>query len=174
MASQYYYLKGKTKWFRSTKVNEYGKWEHVLYPDGPSLELIRKLQESTPERQGIKNVIQPDKDGDGEYLRIGRLSQKTIRGKVVAFPPPEVLDKDGVTPLRHTLVGNGSDVTTKVEYYTYEIPPRKSGKRGSAIRWESTRVDNLIPFELKRDFDEKEQHQVKGLAEQPPQEATYF
>lgn len=158
MANRYYYLKGKAKWFQSRKVNEWGRWEHQLFPDAASLELLRKLKEDTEDHQGIRNNLQEDRDGDGIFIRIGRAGQKTIRGKVVAFQPPEIFDRDGTTVLRDVNVGNGSDVTTKIEHYTYAVPPAKSGKRGSAIRWESTRIDNLVPYqsELKKTYPEGE------------------
>jgi len=164
--TEFVYLKGKTKWFRPEKPNEWGKRSHVLYPDADSLKILWKLKESTPTMSGIKNEIR--KDEDGEYISISRPSSKEIKGKIVAFEPPVVLDgsmtlPDGSSPpLRGVFVGNGSDVITKIAVYSYN-QPGSPGKRGRAIRWESSRVDNLIPYEGRKDFDEEEMKLTKGI-----------
>jgi hypothetical protein len=164
--SDYVFLKGKTKWFRARTPDKYGKWAHVLYPVPESLEVIQNLQKEKDGVQGIKNVLK--KDEDGYNLTIGRPTNKMIRGKVVGFEPPLVLEADGKTPLTNTLVGNGSDITTKVVVYTYPIA---TGGKGKAMRWESTRVDNLIPYEMRRDLTEDQEKMVRNLADQPPQPA---
>jgi hypothetical protein len=160
--TEYVYLQGKTKWFRHTAPDKWGKWKHLLYPNKESLEKLRELQS-----EGLKNVIH--KDDDGEYVYLSRATQKMINGKVVGFAPPEVLGPDGKTPLRDVMIGNGSDVTTKLEVYSHGTP---SGGKAKAARWASTRVDNLVPFEGKRDFSEDEEKQVRGLDQQPEQKQT--
>lgn len=164
MATDIVYLQGKVKWFRANQPDEWNKYKHVLYPNPESLEKIRDLQTSTSGVTGIKNILK--KDEDGYCISISRPASKTIKGKVVGFAPPEVLEADGKTPLRNVLVGNGSDVTTKVEVYTHGTP---GGGRAKAMRWASSRIDNLVPYESRRDFTEKESEAVEGLAEQPPQ-----
>lgn len=164
---EYFFLHGKVKWYRPEKPNEWNKWEHVLYPDEQSLNIIRDLQVQKGTTQGIKNILK--KDDDGYYMRIGRPSQKMIRGKVVGYAPPLTLDKDGITPLRNVNVGNGSDVTTKVSVYRYATP---TGAFGRAMRWESTRIDNLIPWSAP-DFNEKEAELAKDLDKAPRQEAQF-
>ena len=155
--TRFVFVKGKTKWFRSHLPDPWNKYKHVLYPDQESLELLRDLQ-----AQGMKNPIK--KDEDGWYVTLSRPASKEIRGKVVGFTPPEVLMADGVTPLRDTMVGNGSDVTTKLEVYKHKTP---GGGEAVAARWLSSRIDNLIPFDGKKDFDEGEQRAVKGLDTEP-------
>lgn len=168
--TRFYYLKGKCKWFRPHKVSDYGKWEHVLYPDTESLEIINNLKKGTDIAEGIKNLIK--KDDDGYFVRLTRPASKQMRGKVVGFSPPQVLDRDGV-PLQNVNIGNGSDVTTKVEVYQYPVPAYQGGsspKRfGTAMRWESTRVDNLVPFLPRTDFTEPEQEQIEGMDKVPTQ-----
>src|SRR5712671_946896 len=101
--TDYVFLQGKTKWFRPNAPNEWGKWTHVLYPNEESLNKIRDLQTSTDKTTGIKNILK--KDEDGYSITLSRPTSKTIKGKVVGFAPPEVLEVDGKTPLRNALVG---------------------------------------------------------------------
>lgn len=159
--TDYVFIQGKTKWFRATTPNKFGDWSHDLYPNPESLDKIKALKEGPA---GIKNVIK--KDDDGYYLSFKRPTSKMIRGKLVGFAPPEVLDQAN-KPLRDVLVGNGSDVTTKLEVYHYKTP---IGGEGSAARWLSSRIDNLIPFLPQKDsFTETEQKAINGLEEQPEQ-----
>lgn len=151
------YLKGKAKWANRLFVPdiEYKKWSLSLYPDVPSLETIRDLQS-----QGVKNVVK--KDEDGYHVNLGRPTEKVIRGKVVAFNPPLVVDKDD-NPFAGP-IGNGSDVTCKMEVYTHPTP---TGGKSKAMRLSSVRVDNLVPFE-KSNFTEEEQAQLEGMDKVSP------
>lgn len=160
----YFYLQGKAKWVKSTGPNKFGRWSHDIYLNDESLNIFKKLQEGKPTVEGIKNTLK--KNEDGFYATISRDTSKLIKGKVVGFAPPIILDKTG-QPLVDILVGNGSDITTKIEYYEYKKPI--GSQKGSAIRWHSTRVDNLIPFVSQRDFDEDQEKQVRGLGDQPLQ-----
>lgn len=158
MATEYIYLKGKAKWVRVHAPNKWGKWSAVLYPDAESLEMIRDLQ-----AQGIKNVVK--KDDDGYYTTFSRPAQIERGGKIIGMHPVEVLYNG--EPLRDTAVGNGSDVTIKVEVYEHKVPA--SDKKAKAARLFAIRVDNLIPFDQNRDFEGDDAKVVEGLAEQPPQ-----
>ena len=150
------YLKGKAKWANRLYVPdiEYKKWGLVLYPDVASLEIIRDLQ-----AQGVKNVLK--KDDDGYYISLGRPTEKVIRGKVVPFSPPVVLDKEGNATT--VSIGNGSDVTVKIEAYAHGTP---GGGKAKAIRLQSVRIDNLVPY-AQDSFTAAEVEQTAGLAEQP-------
>lgn len=162
---EYVFLTGKTKWFRATTPNQWGKYAHVLYPNPDSVAKIRELQE-----RGLKNVMGRDENEDNAYrITISRPQSITVRGKPIGMTPPEVLMSDGQTPLKATNVGNGSDVTTKVHIYRYRIPATNPAKYGIAMRWVSSRIDHLVPFESTRDFNEDEKKAVEGLPEQPPQ-----
>lgn len=160
----YIYLQGKAKWFKHQMPNKFGNWSHDIYLNDESIEKVKKLQETKGKTDGIKNAIK--EDDDGKYISLSRPQSKTIRGKVVGFAPPEVLGRDGL-PLHDMLVGNGSDITTKLEYYTYRKP--FGDGRGSAIRWASTRVDNLVPFTTQRDFDPDQTKSIQGLETVPAQ-----
>lgn len=156
MANKDVYISGKAKWVKAHAPDKFGKWSVVVYPDSASLVKIEELKKG-----GIKNVLK--KDDDGYYMAFSRPTQRMIRGKVVGFAPPIITDKEGV-PLEGVLVGNGSDVTLKLE--TYGGNHITSGK-WLAARWAALRVDSLIPFTGKRDFDEEQTKQVNGLDEQP-------
>lgn len=161
--SEFIFLQGKTKWFRPEKTNEWGKWSHVLYPNDVGLEKIRDLQ-----AEGVKNVLK--KDEDGYFLSIGRNSEikrKTDGGgvKMQGMQPPEVVDTEG-KPMRGVLVGNGSDITTKVEVYQHGTP---GGGKAKAMRWISSRIDNLIPYEPQTDYLPNEEKSIRNLDKQPEQ-----
>jgi hypothetical protein len=159
MAKRFEYWSGKAKWVRAvTPDQQYNKYSMMLYPDPPSLAKIWELKKGTG---GIKNPI--GKDDDGEYIRLSRPASKLMRGKIVTFAPPVVLDRDNNPLPRDTMVGNGSDVTCKVEVYGYSAPGASS--KSNALRWEALRVDNLIPY-TRDDFDDGQKEQVEGLPEQ--------
>lgn len=158
--NEFYFLKGKVKWFRHTSPNEWGKWSHVLYPDAESLDTIRELMVGKDGISGIKNVLK--KDDDGYNMAFGRPTQRLLRGQYQGMSPPEVIDAEGKPFIGN--VGNGSDVTTKIVVYKHNVP---AGGKAKACRWESTRVDNLVPFEKDNDFPKEAAKQVAGLPEQP-------
>jgi hypothetical protein len=136
--------------------DEWGKWKVTVHPTEASLEKVRELQ-----GEGIKNVLK--KDDDGYKVTFSRPTQKMVKGKVIGLTPPEVLQADGKTPLTGVLVGNGSDGTVKLEVYSHGTP---GGGKAKAARLLSIKVDNLIPFEMNRDFDDKQKEAVQGLDEQ--------
>lgn len=155
MATKDIFLSGKAKWVHTHKPDaKYGKYSCVLYPDAASLEKIKELKSATP---SILNELKRDDEGD--YMKFSCDPNKVIGGKMVIFQV-NVLKPDGA-PLTETLVGNGSDVTIKLEWYTY----RKG--EGAAVRLKAIRVDNLIPFIAKRDFMDEDKKNVSGLPEQP-------
>jgi hypothetical protein len=159
-ATEYVFIQGKLSWVKCEVPNEWGKWTATIHPNQTSLDKIRELQ-----GEGVKNVLK--KDDDGYYTTFSRPTSKMIKGKVVGMAPPEVLQADGKTPLKGILVGNGSDGTIKLEVYQHGTP---GGGKAKAARLLSIKVDNLIPFELKRDFSAGQQEAVAGLAEQKPEQ----
>ena len=170
MSSDFIFLKGKSKWFRHQQPDPWGNWKHDLYLDKESIEKIRELQLPKNNVQGIKNVLK--KDEDGYYVTLRRPQQKMMRGKVIGFAPPEILDgattlPDGSNPpLRDVLVGNGSDIVTKVEIYSHPTP---GGGRARAMRWLSSRIDNLVPFQSREELTDIEEKLTRDLADQPKQ-----
>src|SRR5690349_12577378 len=143
MPSEFVYFKGKTKWFRAENPDtmfDPPRWKHVLYPDEESLKKFRLLQE-----KGIKNHLK--KDDDGYFFNLSRPTFYEAKGRPVALNRPKVMNADGSEFVGQ--VGNGSDVTSKCEVRSYKL---KTGKWGCSVRWDSSRIDNLVPYEPKRDF----------------------
>lgn len=158
------YISGKCKWAHRlfTPDLDYKCWSVVIWPNEESMAKINALKAGSNGVQGILNTIK--KDDDGYNLTLKRPTEKVMRGKLVGFAPPMVVDKDG-TPHTKADIGNGSDLTCKIEIRTYKIPT--SERKGTAIRLIGVRVDNLVPFE-KADFPDAEQRkQVEGLQDAP-------
>jgi len=155
--TQFVYLQGKAKWVRTRQVNPWGKWTCTLYPTPESLEKVRQLQ-----AEGMKNVIK--KDEDGYNVTFSRPQEKEDRlGRKYGLTPVEVLNADG--SVLDGLVGNGSDVTIKLEVYTHKTP---GGGKAKASRLLGIRVDNLVPY-TPESMDEDQLRSIKGLDKQPPQ-----
>ena len=172
--SEYIYLKGKASWVQAHKVNEYGKWQMMLHPDTESLNIIRDLQ-----AEGVKNVIK--KDDDGYFVRLARPHEIKVKGKIIGMVAPELYDgnrplKDdagetvGFYPFKE-FIGNGSDVIVKMEVYSHGVPGAP-GKKAKAMRWESLRVDTLVPY-TKDSFDEKSASMVDGFEKQEKQKVAF-
>lgn len=159
MASELIDVKGKVSWLYATAFNRYEKWSVTLHPDNKSLEIIRDLQ-----AQGIKNVMK--KDDDGYYIQFSREPTKLMKGKVVAFAAPKVIDKEGI-PMDGARIGNGSDVTLRLEVYQHGTP---NGGKSKAARFDSIRIDNLVPYLPDRDLKtDEEKKAVEDLKNAPAQ-----
>lgn len=166
MAKKLIYLKGKVSWVKHQRADDrFGdpKWSIQLQPDAESLNVIKDLLETKDGVQGLRNTL--GKNEDGYYMVFSRYATKTYGGKVQSYAPPEVVNTDG-SSLSDTAIGNGSDGIVRLEYYTYNIKGQQ-GKKGSACRWDGLRVDNLVPFEAKKDLTEVEFKKVEGLVNQP-------
>lgn len=156
-------LSGKGNYVNVTRVDDYGKWGCMLYPNPESIDKIKKMKEGWFEGvEGIKNELKLDENG--EYMRFGRKQKHETRTKTMVFPPPLLLDKDGKTPLQNTLVGNGSDITITIELYFFKKPNKGLG---SATRLQAIRVDNLIPYEGARDMSQSDLNAVGGMEKAP-------
>jgi hypothetical protein len=167
LAKEYIYLTGKFKWCRPDAPDPWGSWKTQFFPSAESLEVIRDLQ-----GKGLKNVLSKNDDGEW-FTTFRRPTQKVYKGKVIGFAPPEKLDgtkklPDGTfAPLRDVNIGDGSDGVIKLEVYQHGVPG--TDKKAVAARWEAVRIDNLVPFEGRADFDPTAEKQVRGLDEVPPQ-----
>lgn len=129
-------LSGKAKWVNIARPDPtYQNFSLVLYPDEKSLGIIKDLKENPPT---ILNMLK--KDEDGYFMKFSCPSQKIIRGKLRAFSV-DLINKDEQFLPVDLSVGNGSDVTIKLEYYTWEKP-----KPGAAVRLNTVRVDNLVNY----------------------------
>jgi hypothetical protein len=158
LTTEHVFLQGKAKWARLATADSYGNFKITLYPNEASLAKIKELQAA-----GIKNTL--GKDDDGYFMTFRRPQSKTIKGRVVGFAPPTVVDREGL-PLRDVMVGNNSDVTVKLESYKYSSP---QGQKGLAVRLLGIKVDDLVPYFPDRDFTPEQKEEVRGLSEQPKQ-----
>lgn len=158
----YEFFQGKGKWARldapDTKFNTDGRWSIVQCLNNEGINKFLELK-----NMGLKNQIK--KDDDGTSVTWSRPCQKMIRGKLKAFEPVQIVDKDGRPLPRSTQIGNGSDVTCKIEIYFYNTPQKIEA---CAARLVSVRIDNLIEY-TKEDLTPTEEKAVKGLNEQPEQ-----
>lgn len=156
--SENIYIQGKVSWFRPKVPNKWNKWSTQIHPNDKGLDIIRELQ-----AQGVKNQLK--KDNDGYYTSFSRpVTKETSTGKILSFTPVEVFDADGNKYDGN--VGNGSDVTLKLEVYQHATP---GGGKAKAVRWVSARIDNLVPFESTRDLNDFEKEAHEGLKDQPEQ-----
>lgn len=142
-------------WCRPHMVDKFGNWKTGIYLTPESVTKVKELQV-----RGLKNTLTENEDG--VYMQFNRPQQKNYSGKVIGLVPPEVVDRDGL-PLKETLIGNGSDITLKLEVYGFKRFP------GIAARWMAVKVDNLVPFVRPTDFTEDEEKAVRGLTDQPAQ-----
>lgn len=148
-------VRGKIKYIHAVNFNKFGDWAITIYPDVPSLEVIRDYQ-----AKGWKNVMK--KDDDGYFIQFKRQPTKLMRGKIVAFAAPKIVDSEG-KPFDGTRVGWGSDAVVRLEVYQHGTP---NGGKAFANRWDSAKIMNLVPFEIdKSDWPEEEKENIKSLTE---------
>lgn len=157
MSSEMIDVQGKVKFIHAVNFNKYDKWSIVIEPTVPSLEVIRDLQ-----AQGIKNVMKKD-DENVYYIQFSREPTKLMRGKVVAFAAPKVFDAKGEA-MDGMKVGRGSDVTARLEVYQHGTP---NGGKAKAARWDSVRVDSLVPWEIDKDMPPSEAEEAHSLMNSP-------
>lgn len=132
-------LSGKSRWawVQEFKPSKFGKWTIDLNLDDKSLSTVLDLK-----KQGVKNVLK--KDDDGYWITLSRPVSVKIKGVPTVFTPVRVLEADGKTEYRGAGIGNGSDVTCKIEIRKYTVPVTK--EKGVALRLETVRIDNLVPY----------------------------
>jgi hypothetical protein len=153
------YLQGKAKWARLATPDQWGNWKVNLYLNDESKGIFNGL--------GVKNTLKRDEDGD--YIVLRRPTQKVVKGKVMGYAPPTVVDKSGA-PADGMAIGNGSDITVKLEYYSYKSP---QGDQGKAIRLAGVKVDNLVPYSPDKDYTPEQHKAVGELNNQPKQEELF-
>lgn len=152
------YIRGKGSWIRTNKTNPWGKWVATIHPTpGDDLEKVRELS-----AQGVKNQIK--KDDDGYFITYSRPSEKEDRlGRKYGLAPVTVVDNTGVPYTQP--IGNGSDITLKLEVYQHNTP---GGGKAKAARLAAIRVDNLVPYTPDRDMMKDEKEPLEGLADAEP------
>lgn len=128
------YFTGLAKWAKVyTPDDMYQKYSIDLFLDDESWELFNE--------SGLllqpKEVAEDQGEPFGTCIRFSRPVSKEIKGALVNFGPPPVLDSEGL-PMTDN-IGNGSKVTVKVSVY--------DTRKGMGHRLESIRVDDLVPYE---------------------------
>ncbi len=161
----YIYVKGKVKWFRPNALDtnyDPPTWSYIHYPVAEDLDVLRDLQS-----QGMKNVIK--KDEDGWFVRFKRPAYiiRYVNRNPVQVPlgAPKILTKDGGDFDPNTSVGNGSDVTTKLEVRSHSVP--NSPNKAKAVRWDSSKINHLVEFDRNADLKADEE-KLRDLIDQPP------
>jgi len=127
MATEVFYFKGKCNWAKvQAPDKEYDYFGMDFYPDDV------KAFEATGTQ------LKPNKDDNGEtFFKVKRRPTAMIKGELVEFGGPVVLNKDNEKT--DELIGNGSEVTIKVSIY--------DGAKGKGTRLESVRIENLVAYE---------------------------
>ena len=154
------YVQGKLGPFPKLKTPDvkFNCWVATIYPTKDSLEQIRELQ-----AEGLKNVIKKDEDGYFVRFRCDTFKPRKD-GTVWTFAQPVVVDMDN-RPVDGDVVGQGSDVTLKLEVYEHPTP---TGGKSIAARLVGVRVDNLIEFDPDRDMDDDTREIATGLNKVQP------
>lgn len=129
--TDYVYLTGKIKWPRLVRPDpKFDNWGVNIYLD--------KKSQTAFDESGLQLSIKTDEDG--EFIKVSRAVQKQIKGELVVFEAPKVIDKEGQA-LNGDTVGNGSRCTVKVAVF--------DTKKGKGHRLEAVQVLDLVPFEPK-------------------------
>jgi hypothetical protein len=161
--AKFEFLQGKCMWARLNDPDvEYNTWSVRLYLTPDSYNKVMKLKEGTAGVDGILNEVK--KDDEGYFITLRRPLTKEWGGKRQQLTPPILVDKDNQPFIDY--IGNGSDITAKVTVYEYTKPFKKG--KGTAIRLEAVKVDNLVPYK-KEQMSSFAQEAVKGLSEVKPQ-----
>lgn len=130
-----YYFSGTCNWAKVHKPDDkYKNYTIDLYMDDKSKKAYKK--------SGLQLKNRTDKDGE-EFVTMRLASVRMVKGKPVEAKP-EVLDSEG-NPMTKN-IGNGSEVTCKVEIYEFD---GKVGHRLLAVR-----ADNLVEFTDKNQVSE--------------------
>lgn len=163
LKTDYHYFQGKAMWARVVAPDlEYGNWSVKVYLTQDSYAKFMKLKEQDGDVEGIMNDVKQEEDGPAVTFK--RPMKKVFKGVDTMLTPPVVLDKNN-QPFAGE-IGNGSDITVKVQRYTFKKPFGKG--RGSAIRMEAVKVENLVPY-TRDQMPQAFQNQAKGMEEVPPQ-----
>lgn len=156
----YEYFPGKADWLNWTTPDpQYNKYTQKFYPKPEALEKLRLWQ-----AKGVKNNIKID-DENQWFVNLGRPHSREYTRRdgskyIVTLGPPKVTDNDGKELPPGTKIGNGSDVINKCEFYQHNTP---GGGKSYAMRWEATRIVNMVPYEPTA----SEKEQMDGLKDQP-------
>ena len=123
MATEIFYFTGVAKWCKVDKPDpDYGRYSVCLYMDDESWKLYKE--------SGLELKLREDEQ-DGEYIQFSRKAERKQKdGTMKDVGPPNLLKADGSTHSLTSdgLIGNGSDVTLKVQTYDTNM-----GSKGHSI-----------------------------------------
>jgi hypothetical protein len=155
--TKYYSFEGKVEWCKVYTPDEFRgavRWTLDFFPKDE--DELKKIKDS-----GIQKVIK-DK-GNGPQLNFSRSTTKLMKGKIVHFTPPQILDADGKVLVKYVgkdgkdirsydeegtiiervgepiLIGNGSTVRVNVSVYPTAMGPGN--------RLESITLVDLVHYE---------------------------
>ncbi len=129
MATTTVYLSGNSYWAKlKTPDSKYNQWTLQLVLDNKSLKVYHE--------SGMGISLKKNDKGE-TYVNLRRPVSKLIKGDLVKFDPPTLLDKDN-QPI-DLLIGNGSKVVCKVVVY--------DTMKGKGHRLEAVRVEDLVHYE---------------------------
>lgn len=116
------------------------RWAKVYTPDekyGPKYSIEVKLDDANLKKYREAGCQgNPSKDGEGYYTFRRVKTMLTRKGEVKEFGPPAVFDAEGNPST--VSIGNGSEVTVKVETYPTD--------KGVGTRLKAVRVDKLVKY----------------------------
>ena len=140
MATEHIFLSGKAKWAKVWKPDqEYDKYSIDLYMDDENFAIY--------DDSGMKLKLREDEDG--KYIRFSRPASKVINGELTEFKRPKIVNADNEEIEETVLIGNGSDVTVRVEVYDTKA-------HGKGHRLNAVRIDNLVAYEPKNSSSDLE------------------
>lgn len=145
MATKFYKFYGDAKWAKVLTPDEkYDNYALDLFMDGKSFELFKK--------SGLQLKIKENEDG--KYVSLRRPTKKLIKGDLVDFGPPPMVDALG-RPFAE-LVGNGSKVAVEVAVYDTQ--------KGKGHRMEKVHVLEHVPYggRMEDAHDDEEEAEAPG------------
>lgn len=132
MTNKIVYLTGSLKWAKLiTPDDKYGgSWQVDLYPDTDSLKTFKNLN--------LELTVREDKETGEPFVKLRRPCQKILKGELVNFDPPKVIDADNKPIGKDVGIGNGSKATVKI--VTFPTP------KGNGHRLEAVQITDLVEY----------------------------
>lgn len=87
------------------------------------------------------NLLKRRTDKEGNKVVVYKITRPHLEPNFEdpVLGPPEVIDSDGDPWNEEILIGNGSEVTVKLDVWL--------GTKAKKVRWEGMRVDSLVEYE---------------------------
>lgn len=134
MTNKIAYISGTAKWARLVKPDDKfgGSWQLDLYPDAEGWGIFNSLN--------LELSVREDKDNpEQKYIKLRRATKKIIKGELVEFEAPKLIDKNAKPWDPEVLIGNGSRVLCKI--VVYPTP------KGNGHRLEAVQVLDLVEYQ---------------------------